>query len=169
MTEYPPLKKKYIAFDPGRTTGVCVATATFQDNLVTDIDVVESSAVRWNRRFEATEFYVNWLPYDYCIVEDFRLYKAKAKAQVNNRFPSSQLIGIIEYLCWKRKLPVQFQMASERKRAKVEPEFYEVLGGITRNGNPVVQHRWDAFQHLRYFVVKRAAGIWQAYLNEITV
>jgi len=166
MPEHQPLRKKLVAFDPGATTGVCVANVTIHKNLVTDLDVVESAAIPWDRRFEAIEFYLNWLPYDYCIVEDFRLYKTKAKAQVNNRFPSSQLIGVIEYLCWELDIPIQFQMAAERKRVKVEPIYYEILGGVTRNKTPVVQHRWDSFQHLRYFAVKRAASFWQAYLAD---
>lgn len=145
------------AIDPGKMTGICTAEVVLENNLVHELTVLDSSEIGWEQRFYGLEKLVYDYKWNHIIVEDFRLYQSHSKDQINSRFPSSQLIGVAEYLCWKESIPIHFQMAATRTRAKVTSEYYAQLGGLTRNGRPSSQHRWDAFQHLKYFVTVKAA------------
>lgn len=159
------VRKLYISFDPGRTTGVCLASVYYVDGRVHDLGVIESASIPWDSRFQAIKSYMRRYTYDFCIVENFRLYRTHAKAQINSEFPSSQVIGAIGYACWERNVNIHFQMASERKRVKVAESYHEVLGGLTRNKKPKSQHRWDAFQHLRLFAVLNAKKVWKQHIT----
>jgi len=159
------VRKLYISFDPGRTTGVCLASVSFLDGRVHDLSVMESASIPWDSRFSAIKHYLRRHYYEYCIVENFRLYRTHAKSQINSEFPSSQVIGVIGYLCWEREINIHFQMAGERKRVKVDERYHEVLGGVTRNKKPKSQHRWDAFQHLRLFAVTNAKNVWKQHMK----
>jgi hypothetical protein len=161
---YPPLHFSVLALDPGQTTGAAIGRVTVQDNLLADIELVLSTEVEWGRRFDGLEYLMNFIPYNVVVVEDFRLYKTKATAQINSRFPSSQLIGVIEYLAWERNYPVVFQLAAVRNRVKVPTEVMANLGGQTRGGKPANQHRYDSYQHLRYYSATMAAKLWQIHI-----
>lgn len=162
---HPPLLFSALALDPGQTTGAAIGRVKVENNLMADIDLVLSSEVVWERRFDGLSYLMNFIPYDVIICEDFRLYKTKATAQINSRFPSSQLIGVIEYLAWERNLPVVFQLAAVRGRVKVPQSILPELGGVTRGGKPSSQHRYDAYQHLRYYSATMAAKLWQRHIK----
>lgn len=162
---HPPLQFSALALDPGQTTGAAIARVTIEKNLVTSIDLVLSTEVEWERRFDGILYLMNFIPYDVVVVEDFRLYKTKATAQVNSRFPSSQLIGVIEYMTWERGYPIVFQLAAVRNRVQVPDDVLPELGGVTRGGKPASQHRYDAYQHLRYYAVTMAAKLWQRHIK----
>ena len=158
-------RRVYISFDPGHTTGVCLASVNYLDGRVAALSVMESASIPWDGRFQAIKHYLRRYRYDYCIVENFRLYRTHAKSQINSEFPSSQVIGAIGYACWERNINIHFQMAGERKRVKVDERYYEALGGLTRNRKPKSQHRWDAFQHLRLFAVTNAKRVWKDHMK----
>lgn len=160
------VRKLYISFDPGRTTGVCIASVNYFDGRVSDLSVVESASIPWDSRFQAIKSYMSRHDYFYCVVENFRLYRTHAKSQINSEFPSSQVIGSIGYACWERNVNIHFQMAGERKRVRVDEKYHEALGGLTRNKKPKSQHRWDAFQHLRLFAVTNAKRIWKVHMAQ---
>jgi hypothetical protein len=51
-----------------------------------------------------------------CIVmEDYILYSSKASDQINSHMETSKLIGIIQYFCYKQKIPCVTQLATEVK------------------------------------------------------
>lgn len=52
----------------------------------------------------------------YVVIEDFILYASKASSQINSRFETVKLIGIIQLYCWTEKIPLHFQTAVSVKR-----------------------------------------------------
>lgn len=52
---------------------------------------------------------------DHLVVEDFILYSNKASSQINSRFETSKLIGIIEYEMFYSGIPMTLQRAVEVK------------------------------------------------------
>lgn len=46
------------------------------------------------------------------VIEDYLLYATKAKAQINSRMETCQLIGILKHACWEHKITPEMQPAS---------------------------------------------------------
>lgn len=53
---------------------------------------------------------------DHVVYEKFALYGWNEKSMAGNEFETSQLIGVIKYLCRKHGVPYTGQFASEHKR-----------------------------------------------------
>jgi len=49
------------------------------------------------------------------LVEDYLLYAHKAEEQINSRFETSQLIGVIKYYAYRKNIPLYLQRAAEVK------------------------------------------------------
>lgn len=50
------------------------------------------------------------------IIEDFMLYASQAANQINSRFETVKLIGIIQYICDQHNIPYHMQTATSVKR-----------------------------------------------------
>ncbi len=50
-----------------------------------------------------------------CVIEDYMLYANRATDQINSRFETPKLIGVIQYECFIRGIRVEFQTASAVK------------------------------------------------------
>lgn len=106
------------------------------------------------------------------VIEDYILYENKASSQVNSRFETIKLIGIIEYFCKQNNIPLYFQTAVSVKRRwknfllekkgyvklqiyKKETTSYET---VYINGYKVNNHVVDALRHavhFKHFHIKR--------------
>lgn len=49
------------------------------------------------------------------VVEDYMLYANRATDQINSRFETPKLIGVIQYECYSRGIRIEFQTASAVK------------------------------------------------------
>lgn len=49
------------------------------------------------------------------VIEDYMLYANRATEQINSRFETPRLIGVIQYECFIRGIPITFQTASAVK------------------------------------------------------
>ncbi len=99
------------------------------------------------------------------VMEDYLLYADKAQSQVNSRFETSQLIGILKMTCDKYELPLFIQTASEVKR-RWDNKVLLKKGIIRPHGRgfalvdpfmPINRHELDALRHalhLSYFYNK---------------
>lgn len=103
-------------------------------------------------------------------LEDYILYASKADSQINSRFETIKLIGILEYASAQAQLPVEFQTAVAVKRRwkdflLVEKGFLETKPYIHRNGNTysvcyingfkVSDHVVDALRHAVHYYTFR--------------
>jgi hypothetical protein len=141
-----------LSIDPGYTSGVCMASTH------DDFEVIQVGEFDWDERFSVLETLLtgkhapNGMPliFDVVITENFRLRHDKAKTQVGQTFPSSQIIGIVGYLCYKQDIPLVIQEPGTRVRVKVLDEHkYMVVG----------PHITDAYQHARYYYVTKCRGV----------
>lgn len=99
------------------------------------------------------------------VMEDYLLYADKAQSQVNSRFETSQLIGIIKMTCARHELPLFIQTAGEVKR-RWDNNVLLKKGIIRPHGRgfalvdpfmPINKHELDALRHglhLSYFYNK---------------
>jgi len=99
------------------------------------------------------------------VMEDYLLYADKAEAQINSRFETSQLIGIIKMTCAQHELPLYIQTAGEVKH-RWNNKVLLKKGIIRPYGRgfalvdpfmPINKHELDALRHalhLSYFYNK---------------
>lgn len=145
-----------IAIDPGKTTGLVVASnvnyqaETYELNTAVQIpwdqraDLYQWLAVLHNSSLGLTR------DLDAIVIEDFVLYANKAKDQINSRFPSVSVIERVtvyaEQLGCANK--IKMQMAGLRKSVLIPEEHYAILKRQ--------QHAIAAYQHLRYYFLSTA-------------
>jgi hypothetical protein len=137
---------KVIAIDPGETNGVCMATKRSDGKWT--LSLVE--AYLPEQLFQLLE---NEIDVSLVIYETYRLYGSKAKTMIGNEFLTSQTIGVIRYICDKRKIICTDSPATNKSFWTDEKlrklELYV----------PII-HKRDAirhFLHWLYFISKEAS------------
>jgi len=132
-----------VSFDPGKTTGFVAGEWSGGK----EIGLTEVTVIPWNDRFYQTKDLLKFHVPDYIVVEAFRLYPHRAKSQIGNTFPSSQMIGIIQTYAYEQGIldRVVIQPAGNRSSVKIPDEHLLMVGSSS--------HIQDAYRHLRYFVI----------------
>lgn len=95
---------------------------------------------------------------DEVVIEEFRLYGSKAKAQINSEMETSKLIGYLEMELYSHNLPYKTQQASHAKQRYTDDIMIR-KGYITKddnnriyiNGVNVSGHIVDALRHALYY------------------
>ena len=136
-----------LAFDPGRVTGFCRMTV---DDKGLDFLIMNSFEIDWDERL-ATIYHIFTKAQedDYIVVEAFRLFPHKAMQQVGSDFPSSQVIGIIEAMCYINQVQpkqVVYQVPGDISRVQVLDKDLEYVAGSP--------HKIDAYRHARLFFLR---------------
>ena len=92
------------------------------------------------------------------VCEDYRLYAASAKAQINSNLETPQLIGVIKYYCYTHNVKLHLEMAIEVKHRwsneiLVEYGYISKLGHsyVTPHGIKVGSHSLDALRHYYHY------------------
>ena|SRR3990167_5816485 len=153
---------RIVSFDPGKTTGVCcLATSswppnpstTFTTNIADD-DYEDLMAV-WKRLciFQPLgETAVYSLPYQpppasmglAIVIESFRLFPDKARAQIGSDFPSSQVIGQLKLLAYQTGLTtcLHFQNPDIQTMWPVNKlkKFGYTFSGMTAHETSALKH-----------------------------
>lgn len=127
-----------LSFDPGATTGVALyKDEHIQTSLCKDLISV------WNL--------LNNIQPDIILFENFALYAHKAKAQIGNEFPSSQVIGVIKlYQALHPTAQIYKQPASAVKQLVKDKDLQDLL---CYSDSP---HTRDATRHLCYWLITAA-------------
>lgn len=94
---------------------------------------------------------------DYLVIEDFLLYASKSKVQINSRFETVKLIGILEYVL-SNKVPIFLQRAVDVKK-RWRDDILVHKGYITKKNNRYYaagvltsDHVRDAVRHAVHFI-----------------
>ena len=150
------------AFHDGKgTTGWCIMS--------------DQSIVIENGHISATDFdtdYEYWKQhlllisqmvarYDFLnvVMEDYLLYANKASEQINSRFETVQLIGLIRYYCMDMEITLRIQTASQVKKRWAN-EILEHKGVIVKcgrsyrvvhTGQTLNRHEIDSIRHALHF------------------
>lgn len=94
------------------------------------------------------------------VIEEYILYANKATAQINSKFETSQLIGILRNFLWQNKIPITMQMAGlvknrwSNKLLIAKEILYQAksnklcLAGTTQSTS---QHERDAIRHALHY------------------
>ncbi len=107
-------------FNEGKgITGWCTIdedTGQIKDFGTIDASTSIKMADHWNKHIELIGRYA-WSEEKLTVViEDYILYAHKMASQVNSRFETPKLIGVIEYHCAMEEIPLHFQTAVSVKR-----------------------------------------------------
>lgn len=92
------------------------------------------------------------------VIEDYMLYGTEARAQINSRLETPQLLGILKYETYKRGMLIYIQTAAQVK-VRWTDEILAYKGYLRKegihyniNGVPVVSHTKDAIRHAIHFM-----------------
>lgn len=90
------------------------------------------------------------------VIEDYLLYAQKAQDQINSRFETSKLIGIIQHWCYKHNIPYYMETASTVKTRWTD-EILEHKGYLKKKGQrwEVCEHTRDSMRHAIHFATFR--------------
>jgi len=91
------------------------------------------------------------------VIEDYILYASTAEAQINSRFETTKLIGILQYSLWRKKIPYIMQRAVDVKNRWTN-EILMYKHYITKDRNHfkaanvgINKHQLDAIRHAVHF------------------
>jgi hypothetical protein len=135
-----------LAFDPGETTGYCEIEVLPDGS---DFKVVYCREILWHERLQKLREVLYFRNSVDVVIESFRLFPHKAKAQIGSQFPSVRVIGTIEAYCYTNNLGpevIKFQEPGDISRVAVlEPHIPVVAGS---------PHKIDAYRHARLYFIK---------------
>ncbi len=140
-----------VGFDPGLSTGMCVAR--FFPQLPLRFEILRSDVLMWDTIEAATKHTLEPKAHQprIAIVERFTLYRHKAQDQIGSSFPSAEVIGIIRTWCFLFGLEMVRQPASVLERVGIPAEH---APQIMRS-----PHARDAYGHVRYFILDDIHGL----------
>lgn len=81
-----------------------------------DASTCLSAEEHWHNHVDLIDNLYKEFPDLVIVIEDFILYASKASSQINSRFETVKLIGIIQYHCSVKEIPMHFQTAVSVKR-----------------------------------------------------
>lgn len=141
------MTKLGLGFDPGKTSGIAVChlkdDGTF-DGWLTITQVKLPDIPDWFAKFDR-EHQDDTV--EIVVYERFVTYRQMATRQVGSNQPASQVIGMIKFWCSQRKIKPVEQPA-------------DILGvaarwsGYAQPKNHAESHRFDALNHLFYWLVQ---------------
>jgi hypothetical protein len=165
-----PSAKYVLAIDPSGafyegkgTTGYCLLNCNTK--CIAEIGDINASryktdTIYWNEHVDLLSTIVAAYPNLVVVIEDYFLYATKAKAQINSKFETCQLIGILKYWCYINKVPYRMQSASAVKTRWpdhiLEHKHYLKSFGtsyVLLNDTPVNRHMRDALRHAVHYAV----------------
>lgn len=149
--------KLLVSIDPGGTTGF--VALHFPGGIINpDAYTIHTALeVTFFNRFWYGEFFkMHRDIIGVIVLEEFRLFgnKATMNAQINSKFPSVHIIGIVEAFAHMYGLSdkIRFQQPNDRKSAGIPKEHWPIIGPS--------DHVRDAARHARYYaLLHRGANI----------
>ena len=146
------------------TTGWCLFDCA--NNKIADIGTISSKDYNtqyhyWKAHLILIYNYVNSFLKDKVAVsmEDYRLYASKANNQINSKFETVQLIGIIKYWCISNNVTLKMRLATAAK-TRFTDEYLVKKHYIQKQKKSyfcnakleaLATHERDALRHALYF------------------
>lgn len=136
-------------FDPGGSTGYCFAR--IDDSKELGFVILRCNVIQWEDRIPAIKALLSHFKPVMTIVEDFVLYKDKAKSMVGKRFLSSMVIGVIETCAYELHIPgPKYMMTSSISRTSIPTAHMALMPALDAEQK---EHCMDAYKHVRYHIV----------------
>lgn len=135
------IPSKIVAIDPGMTCGYSV----FVDGELYVADVVKLDNKRgWDLIVDKMLFFNPSI----VVCEDYKLYASKATAQIGSSIDTVKIIGALEFVCGREKIPMFKQMAHTAKAFCTDDKLKE--WGYYKKINP---HARDSIRHGCYYLL----------------
>lgn len=131
------LPYRLLSLDPGHTTGWALFVNGSFYNAGTSNTVLENKIMNW----EAIETLFDIIRPTCVVCEDYRMYADKSQQHIGQPVYTLRLIGVIEYLCYLKDIPIYYQMASHAKSFWKDAKLKQL--GI----NVSNKHARDAVRH----------------------
>jgi len=131
------LPERLLCLDPGHTTGWAIFARHELANSGTSNTVLNNEELNW----PAIEDLFNASNPTHVVCEDYKMYANKAQQHIGQSVFTLRLIGVIDYLCYLRGIPIYYQMASHAKSFWTN-EKLESLKLVSNN-----KHARDAVRH----------------------
>jgi hypothetical protein len=132
-------QSKYVAIDPGGTTGYATFT---KDGTIMDMEYMELDEVR--SRFEDDVWDCLAV-----ICENWRLDPRLAKVFAWSEMPTCKLIGWLEGVCYMRNIPFILQ------QPQIKTNGYKHWGRDPLPKSNPMNHVYDAVVHGREYLIKQ--------------
>ncbi len=134
---------RILAFDPGHTTGFAV----FEDQKILDCGEIDTTDME-NAVLNVTDIFEPWKP-DVVVIEDYRIYKWRAKHHVGSPMLTTRVIGCIETIAIQRGIyKIYKQPAHIAKGFCTDPKLKD--WGFFLKGK---KHANDAIRHGAYYLL----------------
>lgn len=138
-----------MSWDPGGTTGVCVAE--WSPRIQGTFRVIYNSVVLWPSRLARIRELIDEYVPETTVVESFKLYEHKAQDQIGSNFPSSQVIGIIEAYLYMTGLNLPVYQSASLICGKPPVLILAEHNALLHHS----EHGRDAYKHARYWISKK--------------
>ena len=151
------------AFEEGKgTTGWCMLK---DDRTFVNIDHISAKDFAtdmdyWKAHIDLIRIHHNVYENNMVVViEDYLLYATEALSQINSRFETVQLIGVIRYFCSQNNITLVIQQASQVK-SRWANTILEHKGFIVKKGRSfyipgtthiINRHELDAVRHAMHY------------------
>lgn len=140
------MTKRYISIDPGGTTGIIGGEINGRDDFTIDYSV----PVPWDERHSWFHtLFEKYAPFDFIIIETFRVFKGFERTFINQTLYAPLAIGSIEQLAFERGCAKAIRMLapSVKNNMTVLPQHLKV------KGIHITNHTTDAYKLARYFIL----------------
>lgn len=118
----------------------------------------------WDAHIELIKKYNKLYKNLIIVIEDYILYKNRSKNQINSRFETCRLIGVIQHYCWRIHQDYSMQLAATVKDRWSDDILLHEKILIRKNHNLIhkqsnlslnLEHTRDAFRHAIHYAVCR--------------
>jgi hypothetical protein len=146
-------------FDEGKgTTGMCL----LEPGTTNITETIEVKATEHSNPYSYWQDNIWQIEPWYTVsMEDYLLYADKSSSQINSKFETVQLIGLIKYFCWENDVPLYMRNAGQVKK-RWDNDILEHKGYIVKYSKrrwatayepdkPISRHVLDAIRHAVHY------------------
>ncbi len=135
--------RRIVSVDPGGTCGYCILEQRNED-----ISLIEVDQKPWKEFIHYSDHNLLLGKYDTVVIEKYRVKRSTIQANLGKNLRTVKIIGVLEFLCEKRKLNYYLQPAGIGKsffdRDRLEEYNMWIVGK---------EHARDAIRHGLYYLI----------------
>lgn len=147
VTMGAPIPRVIVSIDPGEHVGI-VKLSRVETLGRLSLLTLHDATLRWPEDAEELSWWVDGA--DVVVIEEFRLFPGKAKAQTGSKFPAAEAIGWVRGLCLVDGITLVEQAAMVQHSMR-NTDLAEL---VPRHQWPKGDHVLSAFKHLIHYLIK---------------
>ncbi len=116
-----------LSLDPGETTGYAIIDSDHFPLGDAELGIIDCGVIsKWRG---ISNMMVAYMP-KFVVAEQYRLYPGRALAQSYSTMVAARVLGVIEYLCEQRVIPLVEQASSVGKSYKLPPDLHRMFSNM---------------------------------------